>query len=594
MSRSEAGPSRRRRKYASQACNTCRRRKTKCDGAQPICQPCTTSGHECSWSTEGNESNRPVTKQYVEGLRAKIQMLESEIALLKQRDQHTAAFPFSSTQLAHDAPLTPSVIPSSISPSRSQSPNVQGDLSLAHYVNQSHFPSFYDGYTQSFEDPVVESPHISSTPEVPPPEPDDTPSSPIYQYIFNLDPSVTLEEQSPEHRASIEHEHDTLLYRGFSYGAAWLLGMIPRLFLHDMLEFLRPGSTQVRGGLKHYSPLLHCSLLAFASPFSDNAGIRARTTRERFAAHAKQWLDEEFNYSNPSLILSLVLLSEYHLGIGEMNTGYMYIGMSMRAAQVRSGPASPVRNWYRWSTFIQEKLMALHMRRPSEMPEPNAPILLPITIGSGGRSTTGNSVEDMLAHEDYLGILVNCFIQSVRLVLISSTIPNVLRSGSAPIDLHIQLDSWFNSLQDGLLIRQRATLTQPPILALHIRYWWSILDLHLPFIHKSDYTAGQSVKMCNRATEKLVKLFGAYDTQFGFRYFPRNLLQAMHTCGKVLILERSESDGKLKKRATAQDGIEICLKGLRTAGETWFEGRTLTTNLETLLAASDEVMVDGT
>ncbi|CAE6461974.1 unnamed protein product [Rhizoctonia solani] len=234
------------------------------------------------------------------------------------------------------------------------------------------------------------------------------------------------------------------------------------------------------------------------------------------------------------------------------------------------------------------------MRRPSEMPQPNAPILPPIAIGSGGRSTTGNSVQDMLAHEDYLGISVNCFIQSVRLVLISSTIPNVLRSGSGPIDLHIQLDSWFNSLQDGLLIRQRATLTQPPILALHIQYWWSILNLYLPFIHKSDHKVGQSVKMCNRATEKLVKLFGAYSTQFGFRYFPRNLLEAMHTCGKLLILERSESEGKSKKRATAQDGIEMCLKGLRTAGETWVEGQTLAANLETLLATSDEVMVDGT
>ncbi|EUC54358.1 fungal Zn, 2-cys(6) binuclear cluster domain protein [Rhizoctonia solani AG-3 Rhs1AP] len=544
MSQSEAGPSRRRRKYASQACNVCRRRRTKCDGTQPTCEPCTISGHECSWTADSNESNRPVTKQYLEGLRAKIQMLESEIALLEPSDEHTMMASSSNTQPTYDLALTPTMMSSSITPSKSHSPNTQS-FSLAQYVNQTppqtHLSLLHDDYLPP-QDPLIQPAQYSLTHEVIVSGSDDAVSASAYQYIFNIDSSITLEEQSPEHRASMvtqwnrylpelgliqlsRHEHDTLLFRGFSYGAAWLLGMLPDLFLRDMLEFLRPNSTRARGELQYYSPLLHCSLLAFASPFSDDPGIRARTTRERFATHAKQWLDEEFSYSNPSLILSLILLSEYHLGIGEINTGHMYLGMSIRAARTRSGPSSLARGWFHWSTFIQEKLRALDMQRPSEMPEPHVPIVPPIAIRLSGRSTAGNSIEDVLTHTDYAGISAHCFMQNVKLVLISSTIPNVLQSGSAPIDLHLQLDTWFNSLPDGLLIRQRATLTQPPILALHIRYWWSILNLHLPFVNSSDHIAGQSVKMCNRATEKLVKLFGAYDTQFGFQYFPRNLLK---------------------------------------------------------------------
>ncbi|CAE6403335.1 unnamed protein product [Rhizoctonia solani] len=566
---------------------------------------------QCSWTADNNESNRPVTKQYIEGLRAKIQMLESEIALLKPSEEHTITVSSSTTQPTHDLYLTPAVMPSPITPSRSNSPYTQTAFSLAQYVNQTppqaHQSLLHDGYLTP-QEPLIQTAQSSFTHEVTVSGPDNALSSPAYQYIFNIDSSIALEEQPPEHRASMEtqwnrylpelgpiqltrHEHDTLLSRGFSYGAAWLLGMLPDLFLRDMVGFLRSDSTRARGGWQYYSPLLHCSLLAFASPFSDDPGIRARSTRERFAAHAKQWLDEEFSYSNPSLILALILLSEYHLGIGEINTGHMYLGMSIRAARTRSGPSSLARDWFHWSTFIQEKLRALDMQRPSEMPEPNVPIVSPTAIRLSGRSTAGDSVEDMLTHTDYAAISTHCFMQNVKLVLISSTIPNVFQSGSAPIDLHLRLDSWFNSLPDGLLIRQRATLTQPPILALHIRYWWSILNLHLPFVNSSDH--GQSVKMCNRATEKLVKLFGAYDTQFGFQYFPRNLLKAMHTCGQALIFERSQFNEKSKKRAITQEGIEMCLKGLCIAGETWDGEKSLMENLQALLAASDMIMVDG-
>jgi hypothetical protein len=164
-----------------------------------------------------------------------------------------------------------------------------------------------------------------------------------YQYIFNIDTSLPFNEQSPEDQASLRcewnrylpsldniqlsrHEHDTLLSRCFNDSAGWLFGILSDLFLCDMLELLSPNPTHNPKRLHHYSPILHCSLLAFASPMSDNPKVQQQSTREKFATRAKHWLDQEFNHPNPSLIISLILLSEYHLGIGERNTGYMYSG----------------------------------------------------------------------------------------------------------------------------------------------------------------------------------------------------------------------------------------------------------------------------
>ncbi|KAH7322038.1 hypothetical protein B0J17DRAFT_772896 [Rhizoctonia solani] len=565
MSQSEVGPSRRRGKYAPRACNVCRRRKCKCDGAFPVCRPCTASGYECSWVPEGNE-DRPATKQLVEGLRAKVQLLEAEIAQTKQ-DTSMAASTSGTRPDAEFSSVVPQPIDPSGSISRVNADPIASRTQVEHALLQS-----------PHQLPLIIQPHAGSAcPSLRPPHvqiqvasdqrptlsndlmatPFDT--RPSYQYIFN----ISLNEDSPEHYASLlcewdrhlpnlgsiqlsRHEHDALLFRCFGYGAAWLFGLFPDLFLRDMLESLKPNSTRLPGELQHYSPLLHCALLAFASPLSNSPVIQQPSTREKFATHAKQWLDEEFAYANPSLILSLILLSEYHLGVGERNTGHMYTGMSIRAVQ--AGARSPLRDWYRWSAFVQENLLAQEMRRPSEMQAPVVPILFPLALRLGQEPLSVDSDTQLFNHSTYSAIALECFTQSTKLMSISTIVStSTLRNNSTIPDVHQQLDAWFNAFPNHLLISQSETITPPPVLALHIRYWWSILQLYHP---NSTTEPSQAIKL---ATEKLVELFTAFDMQFGFRYFPRNLLKAIHTCGRRLILEQSP-----------EDGIEACLKGLRT------------------------------
>jgi hypothetical protein len=76
----------------------------------------------------------------------------------------------------------------------------------------------------------------------------------------------------------------------------------------------------------HYSVLLHCSLLAFATAFSDDPFIKWRATRQKFAQRAKQLLEVELHRPSLTLAQSLLMLSEYHSGAGESEKGYMYMG----------------------------------------------------------------------------------------------------------------------------------------------------------------------------------------------------------------------------------------------------------------------------
>lgn len=177
----------------------------------------------------------------------------------------------------------------------------------------------------------------------------------LYQYIFHINTSIPYEDLSQEAQLSLAYdwsrnlphladlplsrlEHDTLLYRSFKYGTSWLLALIPDLFLRDLLCFnsFGPSSALARPPTPHYSPLLHCCLLAFATAYSDNNEIRSHIVRDRIAAYAKQLLDEEFGHPAPSLVQALALLAEYHCGIGERDAGYMYMGASHRRILVSS------------------------------------------------------------------------------------------------------------------------------------------------------------------------------------------------------------------------------------------------------------------
>ncbi|CAE6481198.1 unnamed protein product [Rhizoctonia solani] len=164
----------------------------------------------------------------------------------------------------------------------------------------------------------------------------------IYRYIFDIDIGIPANNQPKDVRLSLScqwdrHlprlsqltrlEHDIILSRCFKYGVTWLHCMIPEAFLCDMLHSLTSELSSVGNQLRlqHYTPMLHCALLAYGSAFSDNPEIRSAPFRSSLAQYAKQWLDYEFEGPPMPLIRALALLAEYHCGVGEQGAGYMYM-----------------------------------------------------------------------------------------------------------------------------------------------------------------------------------------------------------------------------------------------------------------------------
>ncbi|CAE6403373.1 unnamed protein product [Rhizoctonia solani] len=539
----------------------------------------------CAWGTDAEESGRPATKQFVESLRVKIQQLESEITQLK-REQHQTQSPLSTP--SHPSSSLPDSSPGTIE-------------AIWSIVTTPQTANFVQALPQDNHQPTQFAP-VEVTIAYPP----STTSTLRYQYIFNINTTLPLDEQYPSHRASLicqwnhhlpdlspvqlsRFEHDVILFRFFTYGASCFSGLIPDLFLAELLECLTPGTAcpHLIQGSRYYTPVLHCSLMAFGAVFSDNPDLRGRETRAKFATHAKGWLDEEFKHPSLSLMLSLALLAEYHSGCGEQNTGHMYMGMAVRAVRARSNPsASLVLNWHKC-------LMALENNKYTELPPPQVPIGCPLTIEPDGRPPLTDSLTDLLNHGDYFKYAARCFIQMCKLVVIATRMVDYPPNDQQTIlNTHLQLETWFNTLPESVMIRQRASLTFPPVLALHVTYWWLILQSHLSLVGQvstfvTEPVRDLSIKMCARATEKLVQLFNTFDKQFGLRYFPRNLIKAIHACGSALVVERgSAPSASRKKRATATEGIIVCINALRIIGDVWPVAIRMREELESLAAVN--------
>ncbi|CAE6451953.1 unnamed protein product [Rhizoctonia solani] len=418
-------------------------------------------------------------------------------------------------------------------------------------------------------------------------------------------------------------EHDTILSRCFKYGVTWLHCMLPETFLRDMLYCLtsEASTTGDQLRLQHYTPMLHCALLAYGSAFSDNPEIRSPSSRAEFGRYAKQWLDYEFERPVMALVRALALLAEYHCGIGERSIGFMYMGMSIRAARsliltdehdpwlnegVTAHSEAAERDWHFWSAFSQDKIMALEFRQEYDVPIPHLGVSLP----SIDTESDGQPWSDALVGFPPR-LTTKTFFDSCKLMVISTRVISFLiqetHGERAVINLHLQLDTWFNNLPRELLVWARSSSPLPHIITLHICYWFLLVCLHKPFYGRAtladdhrakasntpNETSGQggsdpihdlSMKMVDRATHKIVQLLQMFEEQHGMRFFPRNMIHVIYECGVVLLKEAAVVPfAATKKRATALEAGNVCLRVLKGTSRTWPWAEQLANRLEARL-----------
>ena len=386
-----------------------------------------------------------------------------------------------------------------------------------------------------------------------------------------------------------------------------------------MLTQLTPGFPQENSRVQNYSGFLHCALMAFATAFSDKAKIRAKETRKHFADYAKQYLEGECARPTLTAVQAMTFLSDYYGGIGERGLAYLYFGMSCRLVRalglcidcrpwVESGRITPqelvTRDWLFWSTFCQDKIMSLDYGRDYDIPLPHLNVNLP-TIDNrlDAKPWDGTAYDKAQSNMATLAFFEGC-----KLMLIAVRIMDTIYSQGRQnwrvtekdnvSQIHLLLDSWYNNLPEHLLVSTRSgTRPLPHIITLNLAYWWLLLLLHRPFYARTQRSASNasteapptsftelSVKLCDRAANKIVTLVMLFERSYGLKYFPLGMLQVIFIAGATLLVQSATlSDSAVKKRADAHDATRKCIRALQVAAQTWECAQVIAMQLQALL-----------
>ncbi|CAI7586647.1 unnamed protein product [Penicillium pancosmium] len=70
----------------AKACNTCRRKKVKCDGKRPTCSSCIIFKLPCGFEDTGTKTSRP-SREYVEDLEQRVKRMDDELQRLRQNEK---------------------------------------------------------------------------------------------------------------------------------------------------------------------------------------------------------------------------------------------------------------------------------------------------------------------------------------------------------------------------------------------------------------------------------------------------------------------------------------------------------------------------
>ncbi|TCD68644.1 hypothetical protein EIP91_010299 [Steccherinum ochraceum] len=616
--------------YVRQACNHCRRRKSKCDGQEPVCGPCLESGREaeCTWGKETAKKAR--TQQHFESLVNHIRTLERRV---KELEGELEANPAEGS--GSDRHTTPSksrdYTPLKSDPDEQQPPpddvqsvssSTTGDSDIEKLIaptkklmvtylqrtalTMSLIPILYQlresdlelyGPTSAFQmaqerkavcdcfaDPACPHRIIEQL------------SAP------HLSPSMDWARHLPPEAPISREEHDRLLHLFFCFFSGWCMRIVPEYFLRDMRRALSTPLGHKPPKSSHYSPMLHNAIFTVATAYSDDPRLREVRFREHFARKAKEYIENDCEKPGIPVVMGLSMLASYHATRGEQSLGYMYFGMSGRMAQalglgidcsqwVRSGLISEQdaidRDWAYWGTVTQDVCWSLYVGRGR--------CFVPHKDQLSGKLPSIPFVDTEIDHAAWScppakfplqnSNLASVFLATCELLRIGERVTEFVNSLGNDTrhasmqrvsELDIELNTWKDSLSPEVdLTASSRPVALPHRMTLHLTYWWLLILLHRPFYRRHRGGAGDidHVKLTNRAAENVMLIASNWHSNYSVRFSPITIVQIIFSAGTVFVLSALQAiSGPRLGRVTLTTSlgqIQQCVDYLAIIGESW-------------------------
>ncbi|KAL4814303.1 fungal-specific transcription factor domain-containing protein [Aspergillus spinulosporus] len=561
-----------RGKYTPRACEECRRRRAKCDGKKPACSRCVHWQISCQYST-AEDGRRPASKAYVLSLRQRIDSLER---LLERHgidprkdneggqtiDELTESF---EGRLAFEESL-----------------NFDKDGELRYFGPTSGRLQFQSSSASRAEETV-----------------------PSTVYCDRAD-AVTAEI------GLSEHIQDYLIDLYFTWEHPWFAVIDERLFREGMSS-----------GGRYWSPLLHVSILALGSRFTDRVDVRSdpsdpNTAGKLFLEHAKNYLGKEMETPSLTTIQALVILGMFYIATGADAAGWLHHGMANRLCldmglnldpagfqemNILSHREIQLRRQIYWSLYFHDKLSSNYTGRICSMLNSQGAVKVP----EDDEVTTTDRPAQKPFKQLQRAIIGISQIQE-RIILSLWAPKPLLKEHQRPSFLHsclLDLRSWFYDLPTELRINRSTPNTYPQAYTLHMVYHTTRILLAKPFITRkhpeTDREAVSTALTASRESARAICLT-AQKYRHVFGGFQKSPITATHCTlsAALVLLAEAEAEAKTSLVSPAivslKNKLNLCLAVLDELSKSWTPAKYIARNLRKLClaATSDEIFSTAT
>ncbi|KAJ9149483.1 Fungal-specific transcription factor domain-containing protein [Pleurostoma richardsiae] len=583
------------RKRSAVACNTCRAKRSRCDGDRPSCGTCSQACQKCEYTDK--ESNRkPPSKRYVEALLERIRGLEEEV-----QQYRPDKIPYSTT--LGEGLSEPELLDeteSDVNPASSdeRSPireltdrlgrlNVGEDGQMRYFGSRSNFSLLRGRFVEnSTTSTAILQDRAAAT-------------------VRQLSLDVQYTEELQEH----------LLDLFWRWQNNWQYIVVKEPFLRDL-------HMDKTGG--YASPLLLSAILALAARYSDRPEVRTdpsdpNTAGDALAARAKMLLLYESEAPTITTVQAAALLSLRETATDKESLGWVYCGMATRMAfnlglhldcsrWCKEGyfteEAAEVRKVAWWGCYILDKLFNIGLGRPGTIQEHEVTAPLP-SIMDNPEFTPWSPVPVAEPKTDlpFGHVITNCRSTCQLFQITAEALDEVYRpprfsTKIRVLDLvsrtHVNLMEFYTNLPSCLRLPVSLSQPVPPhIYQLHLQYYVAIILLHRPFIRvrrNSGITTQRTkaitshMKECIQAAEAVANIFKAYRNHYGLRQIPISAVHCAFTASIIFLVEATteEVDGRhrtirllrmltvaLHEMSTAWAWSRRAIRALRQLAKEW-------------------------
>ncbi|KAG0227092.1 hypothetical protein BGW42_003150, partial [Actinomortierella wolfii] len=538
-----------KRRRVSRACDTCRRKKVRCDGLQPSCTNCTTFGFQCTFNDSAKKRGPP--KGYIEALENRLHRMESLLGGLVQNG--VASKPdldawreeneddLDSLEVNWGSNSTEAGARSA--PKRMPSTDLQTDTQVSIGDNNP--------------EPIKEEPEENVHPF------DKSAREKLNALSDSLD-AMTLEDTSFVrylgnssgidllHKSQMLKNGSLLVPMKLKEHYEWMIeienalrqeeeqtALPPRDIadhlieiyfarIHPLLPILPKASflRQYRSADPEKRPpvVLLTAMFALASCFSDHPEIvRDNDDNESFGdvyfARAKRLVDFEYEMPRPSAVQALLLMTVYRLTNARCGGRvWVMLGMAIRMCQdmgmhrnsarwhLPPGEAE-IRKRLWWSCYIMDRWISASMGRPCAIQDIDCDVDFPSTEEEEWVDADGNAAsprDNNVIGKSEPSFPLRYFVENIKLAQILGEILHRIYSATTRnqnpnqvstivSELDTKLTKWLLALPPDLRCNHQSiaagtTKLDRWVAAINISYYTVLILLHRPFMVPTSLT----------------------------------------------------------------------------------------------------------